>query len=324
MDRYAPHPVNSCMASPRKTRSIIPSGDTPPPSDAWIGWKWDAPPDMDVFLRGVEEAHRSGHLDPNYVNKHRWWVIDYFFTPIRYKVGEMEWEMRPPITAHIYPPFTLVQEDTAPFKQLPHHAWVRFLTSNPEFNTRYGNSQKGYTQVQDPDLIIGETLSTMAAIAHVQKAPSFWGVQAMLSQLIGSLAQAKPVSDGMFVLRKPGYGHVDPMVGITLSYLQAHLSEPITIKDVARHLRMSPSTLAHRFIRETGEGLMTALRRLRLMRAKVLLTKGCKLDRVVEETGFYDHSHFNRAFRQAEGVSPSDFLKKLANVAPQSFAPRKS
>jgi AraC-like DNA-binding protein len=48
--------------------------------------------------------------------------------------------------------------------------------------------------------------------------------------------------------------------------------------------------------------------RLRLERACSLLSHtGRSLTQVAQEVGFYDQSHFNRAFRQAFGVSPSKY-----------------
>jgi AraC-like DNA-binding protein len=48
--------------------------------------------------------------------------------------------------------------------------------------------------------------------------------------------------------------------------------------------------------------------RLRLERACSLLSHSDRcLTQVAQEVGFYDQSHFNRAFRQAFGVSPSKY-----------------
>ena len=50
------------------------------------------------------------------------------------------------------------------------------------------------------------------------------------------------------------------------------------------------------------------LLRLRLERACALLLRSTQaIATVAQEVGFYDQNHFNRAFRQAYGVAPSNY-----------------
>jgi transcriptional regulator GlxA family with amidase domain len=50
------------------------------------------------------------------------------------------------------------------------------------------------------------------------------------------------------------------------------------------------------------------LLRLRLERACALLSRSSQaIATVAQEVGFYDQSHFNRAFRQAYGAAPSNY-----------------
>ena len=42
---------------------------------------------------------------------------------------------------------------------------------------------------------------------------------------------------------------------------------------------------------------------------KLLTTTGMKVHEIAEKCGFYDQSHFNRAFRTAYGVPPSAYRR---------------
>ena len=80
------------------------------------------------------------------------------------------------------------------------------------------------------------------------------------------------------------------------------------------HLRLaslagvSPEHLARRFRAAYGCTVATYLRRRRLARARALLLETrASLTAIALATGFADHSHFTRTFRQAFGITPSAF-----------------
>jgi len=90
----------------------------------------------------------------------------------------------------------------------------------------------------------------------------------------------------------------------------------VRLADLARALHLSPSSLSHRYRTAAGESPMQSLKRLRILRAKVLLLKGHSLADVAEQLGFYDQVHLSVTFKKSEGVSPRAFLNGQAGAAP--------
>ncbi len=94
-------------------------------------------------------------------------------------------------------------------------------------------------------------------------------------------------------------------------FIERNLAEPgLNVAMVSDHMRVSRATLARDFS-EYG-GLANYIRNVRLDKAMVLLKRGVpargKVSLVAEESGFWDMSHFNRAFRARFGVSPKDAM----------------
>jgi transcriptional regulator GlxA family with amidase domain len=81
---------------------------------------------------------------------------------------------------------------------------------------------------------------------------------------------------------------------------------PLSLSEMARVVRLSPSRLRHKFKSEIGVTPTTYLQALRLQRAKELLT----IDHLsVKETraavGLSSDSYFSHQFKRAFGVPPS-------------------
>ena len=91
-------------------------------------------------------------------------------------------------------------------------------------------------------------------------------------------------------------------------YCDVHLAEKITLEELAALCNLERFHFLKLFKQTVGMTPHAWIVRLRLERACSLLshTDRC-LTQVAQEVGFYDQSHFNRAFRQAFGVSPSKY-----------------
>jgi AraC-like DNA-binding protein len=91
-------------------------------------------------------------------------------------------------------------------------------------------------------------------------------------------------------------------------YCFAHLNLKITLDDLATVCGVGRFQFLKLFKRSVGMTPHAWLIRLRLERACSLLNKNQRvIADVAQEVGFYDQSHFNRAFREAFGVAPSSY-----------------
>lgn len=91
-------------------------------------------------------------------------------------------------------------------------------------------------------------------------------------------------------------------------YCCAHLSEKITLDALAALSELGRFQFLRQFKQAIGMTPHAWLLRLRLEHACALLARGSQsIAEVAQGVGFYDQSHFNRAFRQAFGVAPSAY-----------------
>lgn len=91
-------------------------------------------------------------------------------------------------------------------------------------------------------------------------------------------------------------------------YCLAHLSDKISLDDLARLCGLSRFQFLRRFTHSAGLTPHAWLVRLRLERACAALANArVSVADVAADVGFYDQSHFNRAFRAAYGAPPSAY-----------------
>ena len=91
-------------------------------------------------------------------------------------------------------------------------------------------------------------------------------------------------------------------------YCFSHIDQRITLDDLAGLCDLGRFPFLKQFKRTIGMTPHAWLLRLRLERACGLLSRsGQPIIDVAHAVGFYDQSHFNRAFRQAFGVAPSHY-----------------
>ncbi len=98
-------------------------------------------------------------------------------------------------------------------------------------------------------------------------------------------------------------------VNAAMDYVETHLGDELTVERLARVAHFSPFHFHRIFSAVTGETIGAFVGRVRLERAATLLS--ARPDRPVTEvaleTGFASPSSFSRAFREAYGVSPTEW-----------------
>lgn len=94
---------------------------------------------------------------------------------------------------------------------------------------------------------------------------------------------------------------------VARDYLHEHYFENVTLDGLAQLASLSPFHFVRIFSREIGVPPHTYLTQVRLNHALRLLGQGSPLIEVAQETGFYDQSHFCKAFKNKFGVTPSEY-----------------
>lgn len=94
-----------------------------------------------------------------------------------------------------------------------------------------------------------------------------------------------------------------------LAHFDAHLSEPVALKDMESITGLSSYALIRQCKRAFGLTPHALLVRQRLSVAAELLRRGTALATVAAETGFCDQSHLSRHFRRVYRMSPAQFTR---------------
>ena len=94
-----------------------------------------------------------------------------------------------------------------------------------------------------------------------------------------------------------------------IAYIEANLSQRITLAEAARHFYVSESTISQTFRKKMGVSFHQCVTQRRLIAAKQQILEGCSLEQAAEQTGFSDYSVFYRAFKQEYGISPRQYRK---------------
>ena len=155
------------------------------------------------------------------------------------------------------------------------------------------------------DAAMGEKVA--ALIADVQHgarsnelAPA---IRSMLEQL---LPCSIPIAPG----RAPRYSRLTRV----RTFLHTHVSEPVSIDDLARMSALSECHLISAFRYEFGLPPHAYHLRLRLAAACEALARGMAVASVAYEYCFADQSHLSRKFKAVYGVSPAAWANASARI----------
>jgi len=107
------------------------------------------------------------------------------------------------------------------------------------------------------------------------------------------------------------FQHTHKDVIMALTYINAHLSEKTTVGLIAKKVNVSINTLERHFHDMLHTTPTEYLRQKRLAKAAELLDGGYNVSETSGMCGFADTSAFISKFRQAFGVTPLQYKKKI-------------
>ncbi|MEJ3717757.1 response regulator [Paenibacillus polymyxa] len=98
-----------------------------------------------------------------------------------------------------------------------------------------------------------------------------------------------------------------------IQYIHAHFSEDLNMAVVSNSVSLNYTYFSQAFKAYTGLSFVQYLKRLRIAEAKKLLGRQeGKIYEIAATVGFDNAKHFNKVFRELEGMSPQQFrLKNL-------------
>lgn len=107
----------------------------------------------------------------------------------------------------------------------------------------------------------------------------------------------------------PAEQSMPPWLHLALDLIRDASPMPIPVASLSAAVDVHPSHLARTFRRFLRCGPLEYQRRLRLEKSRELLERtDLALPEIAATTGFYDQSHFIRAFSREFGVTPSAFI----------------
>ena len=102
------------------------------------------------------------------------------------------------------------------------------------------------------------------------------------------------------------HSNLHPIAERSLSYINTHLSEELSVESVARQLNISASLLSHAFKKEMNISFYQYVLKKRLTLAFQRIKDGEPAALVAERCGFHDYSNFYRQYKKAFGCAPSE------------------
>lgn len=139
------------------------------------------------------------------------------------------------------------------------------------------------------------------------------------------IAVARRLESGRDKPSLAGGSGAQQIVASAKEYMLKHFATPLTLEDVAWHVRKGEEHLARVFKRQTGQSVFDYVRELRIHHAKTLLQDASlTLTEIAKRCGFNSLSFFSRAFREQVGISPSRYRGHVTFASTSTSKRRRS
>lgn len=147
--------------------------------------------------------------------------------------------------------------------------------------------------------ILGRNFRSLTELAAVNDDEELarW-LRAMLERLFTAMERTRPAAPA-------------DVITAAIRYLRENAAREVTRDETARAVGVSPSHLSHLVHERTGLSFRVLLRQARIeLASDLLLNTDVSLAEIAHRCGFYDQSHFTKAFARTRGVTPRQFRER--------------
>ena len=156
--------------------------------------------------------------------------------------------------------------------------------------------------------IVNEVFSHSVDRSTDMRIVSVFPIRGPRDRVIGTVCTYRTATAGETV--PEWYGRVRTVI----THIDAHYAERLTLQDLADVAGMSVAAFRRIFAETMQTTPMRYLNTIRINAARRLLTRTDKLvSEIATATGFWDQSHFIKAFRAERGQTPTEYRREHWN-----------
>lgn len=112
----------------------------------------------------------------------------------------------------------------------------------------------------------------------------------------------------VYHFRDNGRKEMDAGIKILTDKITSHPEQKLSIETLAADIFVSKYYLIRKFRNSIGMTPHQFCIQNRIRKSQGLLDKEKTISRIAAEMGFYDQSHFDKAFQKIVGISPSEYI----------------
>jgi AraC family transcriptional regulator len=120
-------------------------------------------------------------------------------------------------------------------------------------------------------------------------------------------------SNAVRIAEPAAHGLSRPRLTKVVAFMEEHLEQSISLRDMAALVALSPVHFTRQFKRTTGNTPHQHLLLLRIERAKRLLSGTLPIAEIAFRCGFSHQEHLTRVFGRIVGVTPSAYRRSLSH-----------
>ena len=118
----------------------------------------------------------------------------------------------------------------------------------------------------------------------------------------------------VYGLRDNGQKEMDVGIKILANKITSHPEQELSIKTLAADIFVSKYYLIRKFKSSIGMTPHQFCIQSRIRKSQKLLDEEKMISRIAAEMGFYDQSHFDKAFQKIVGISPSEYIHSKKQI----------
>ena len=116
------------------------------------------------------------------------------------------------------------------------------------------------------------------------------------------------------LVQEHAYPNLKPLTNLAVTYIKEHLADNLTVKDAAKALTVNANYLSALFHKDMGMTFIDFVNKERTNQAASLLRHtNLQIQQVAATVGYNNTSYFAKQFVRFQGVSPSQYRRKISN-----------